>query len=138
MATAITQRERNLYLELVQRFPLRRIRTDEELDQAITIIDELVTRADTSTAEEDYLDVLSDLVHAYETAEHPIPPASDAEVLRYLMDCRGLNQVRLHEETGIPVSTISEVLSNKRGLSRANIGVLARYFNVSPAVFNFD
>jgi HTH-type transcriptional regulator/antitoxin HigA len=138
MAVATTPNGRDLYLGLVQRFPLRRLRSDAELDRAIAIVDELVTRGDLTAGEEDYLDVLSDLVHKYESSEHPIAPASDAEVLRYLMDSRGLNQVQLAKETGIHVSTISEVLANHRGLSRHNIGVLSRYFSVSPAVFRFE
>ena len=39
--------------------------------------------------------------------------------------------------TGIAESTISEVLSGKRKLNRTQIGKLARYFHVSPAVFEF-
>jgi HTH-type transcriptional regulator / antitoxin HigA len=138
MAITTTSPGRDLYLELVQRFPLRRIHSDAELDEAIAIIDELVTRDDLAPGENDYLDVLSDLVYKYETDEHPIPPASDAEVLRYLMDSHNLNQVQLAAATGIPVSSISEVLSGKRGLSRHNIGVLSRHFHVSPAVFSFE
>lgn len=134
-ATNATHDDGTLYLELVGRFPLRPIGSDEELDRAIAVIDELVIRGDLAPAERDYLDVLSDLVHKYETTEHPIPPAGDAEVLRFLMEGRGLNQSQLSAEVGIPVSVISEVLSGKRGLSRNNIGTLARHFHVSPAVF---
>ena len=138
MTVAAASPERDIYLELVRRFPLRRIRSDAELDRAIAIVDELVSRKDLAPGEDDYLDVLSDLVHKYEAAESPIPPASDAEVLRYLMDSHGLNQVQLAAATEIPVSTISEVLAGKRGLSRHNIGVLSRHFRVSPAVFSFE
>lgn len=127
----------DVYLNLARRFPLRRISSEDELDQAIAIIDALTSRSDLTRGERDYLDVLSDLVHRYETTEHPIAPATDAEVLRYLMDARGLNQVQLAAETGITVSTLSEVLSEKRGLSKGNIGTLSRFFHVSPAVFNF-
>jgi HTH-type transcriptional regulator/antitoxin HigA len=135
MATATTLNDRDPYFELIRRLPLRPIRSDDELDRAIAVVDELVTRDDLSPGERDYLDVLSDLIHKYETAEHPIPPATDAEVLRFLMDSRGLTQSQLAAEVEIPVSVVSEVLSSKRGLSRNNIGILARHFNVSPAVF---
>lgn len=138
MATATTAYDRDLYFELIERFPLRPIESDDELDRAIAMVDELVIRDDLTPTERDYLDVLSDLVHKYESDEHPIPPATDAEVIRFLMDARGLNQSQLAAEAGIPVSVISEVLSGKRGLSRNNIGVLARHFHVSPAVFFAD
>ena len=139
MTTAANPQDRDPYFDLVRRFPLRPLQSDGELDRAIAMIDELVTRDDLSPGERDYLDVLSDLVHKYESAEHPIPSASEADVLRFLMEARGLTQTQLAAETGISVSTLSEVLAGQRGrrLSRDNIGILARHFHVSPAVF-FD
>ncbi|QDV39659.1 helix-turn-helix domain-containing protein [Tautonia plasticadhaerens] len=98
MATAATSHDRDPYFELVRRLPLRPIRSDDELDRAIAMVDELVIREDIAPGVLDYLDVLSDLVHKYEAAEHPIPPATDAEVHRFLMDSRGLNQSQLAAE----------------------------------------
>jgi len=88
-----------------------------------------------SPGEQDYLDVLADLIERFEEEHHPMPSVSEGEMLRFLMNARELNQTTLAEETNIPVSVISEVLSGKRGLSKHNIGVLANYFHVSPAVF---
>ena len=45
---------------------------------------------DLDQAERDYLDVLSDLVEKYEQENHPIVPASDAAMIRYLLDLRKL------------------------------------------------
>ncbi len=92
MAAVRTAPERDLYIELVQRFPLRRLRSDAELDEAIAIIDRLVTRERLAPGESDYLDVLSDLVHKYESAEHPIGPASDAELLLFLLESNKMGQ----------------------------------------------
>jgi HTH-type transcriptional regulator/antitoxin HigA len=129
----------NRYWELLRGYPLRPIRSDEELDRAIAVVDSLLARPQLDPDEEDYLEVLSDLVETFESEHHPIPTVSDAEMLRFLMtDALGVTQARLAADTGIPESTISEVLSGKRGLSRRNIGVLARYFHVSPAVFSFE
>jgi HTH-type transcriptional regulator / antitoxin HigA len=126
------------YFELVRRFPLRPIRSDEELDRAIAVIDSLLAQAELDTDEDDYLDVLGELVRKYESTISPLPPLPDAEMLRFLItDAKGATQAEVAAETGIPESTISEVLSGKRGLSRRNIGTLARYFRVSPSVFSF-
>lgn len=125
--------------ELVRRFPLRPIRSDEELDRAVAVIDGLLAQAARDADADDYLDVLGDLVEKYESTHHPIAPVSDAEMLRFLIaDAKGVSQAQVAAETGIPESTISEVLSGKRGLSRRNIGVLSRYFHVNPSVFSLD
>jgi HTH-type transcriptional regulator/antitoxin HigA len=128
---------RNGYLELIRQFPLRPLRCDDDLDAAARMVDRLLDRGPTDQAEADYLEVLSDLIERYEAAEHPIKPLPDAEMLRHLIDAKGVRQTQVAKGTGIPDSTISEVLSGKRGLNRAHIGKLASYFHVSPEVFTF-
>jgi HTH-type transcriptional regulator / antitoxin HigA len=127
--------ERDHYLGLVQRFPLRPLRSDEELALAIKAIDSLIARGDLDSGEQDYLDILTDIVERYEADEHPMPPVSDAAMLRHLIEARGISQSKLADEVGIVMSTISEVLNGKRRLNRHHIGVLAKYFGVSPSVF---
>ena len=123
------------YLELIRLFPLRPIRDDAELDAAIAVIDALSDRGGLTPDEEDYLDVLGDLVEKYETEAHPMPAVSDAEMLRHLMEARETTQAAVASATGIAVSTVSEILAGKRALNRGHVEALARHFHVSPAVF---
>jgi HTH-type transcriptional regulator/antitoxin HigA len=123
------------YLELVRRFPLRPIRSDDDLARAIDVVNSLIDRDELNPDEDDYLEVLGDLVEKYETEHHPIPPVSDAEMLRHLIEAKGTTQAAVAAETGIAVSTVSEILSGKRGLNRRHIEALSRHFHVSPAVF---
>jgi HTH-type transcriptional regulator / antitoxin HigA len=123
------------YLKMIRQFPLRPIRSDAELGRAIEVVNLLLDRDQLDPGEEDYLDVLSDLVEKYETERHPMPPVSDADMLRHLIEARGITQARLAADTGIAESTISEILAGKRGLNRKHIETLARYFGVGPAVF---
>src|SRR5947209_6251306 len=123
------------YYELVQRSPLRPIRSDAGLDSAIAVIDSLIDQEGLTPDEEDYLDVLSDLVEKYKTENHPLPPVSDAEMLRHLIETRETTQTEVAVSTGIAGSTVSAILAGKRGLSRKHIEALARHFRVSPAVF---
>jgi HTH-type transcriptional regulator/antitoxin HigA len=118
------------YLELVQSFPLRPIRSEVELDRAIAMIDSLLARDELDPGKADYLDVLSDLVHKYEAEHDP-----DAEMVRFLLESNEVAQTELAKQTGIAESTISEILAAKRQLSRRHIAALSKYFHVSPAVF---
>jgi HTH-type transcriptional regulator/antitoxin HigA len=102
------------------------------------MVNSLLDRDDLDPAEADYLDVLGDLVERYETEHHPIEDVSDAEMLAHLIDAKGVTQADVARATRIAVSTISEVLSGKRSLSRTHIGKLARYFGVDPGVFSFE
>jgi HTH-type transcriptional regulator / antitoxin HigA len=126
---------RDAYVELVLKFPLRPLRTGKELDRAIEMIDSLIIRGDLEQGEQDYLDILTGIVEKYEAAEHPMPPVSDAAMLRHLIEARGVTQSKVADDVKIPMSTISEVLNGKRRLTRNHIAVLSKHFGVSPAVF---
>jgi HTH-type transcriptional regulator/antitoxin HigA len=124
-----------VYLELIRRFPLRPIRSDADLAAAIAMVDELAGRESLLAEEEDYLEVLSRLIEAYEAETDPIPAMSAVEALRYLLGENGLTQAQLANETGLAVATLSEILNGKRGISAKVRAVLAERFRVSPSLF---
>ena len=122
------------YLNLVIEFPLVSIRSEDQLQAAQALVDRLVMQGSLDRGENLYLDALSDLVAAYEDVHHPIAPASDAAMLRHLLDAKGITQAELHRQTGIPKSTISEVLAGKKSFSKTMIRVLSAFFHVDPSV----
>ena len=122
------------YLELVMECPLASIKTESQLTVAQAMIDRLLTQGKMDDGEEMYLDALSDLVAAYEDVHCPIAPASDANMLRHLMEAKGVTQVELHRGTGIPKSTVSEVLAGKKPFSKTLIRTLADFFQVDTSV----
>jgi HTH-type transcriptional regulator/antitoxin HigA len=132
---AVYGKTEDRYLELVREFPLRPRRNDADLDAAVAVIDALLDRPRLTTAEQDYLDVLSDLVAAYEAETVPLQPVGDAELLRFLIEQKGVTQAAAAAGARIAESTISEVLAGKRKLNRAQIAKLARYFHVEPGTF---
>ena len=112
-------------MERVLDFPLASIKSDEHLAQAQRVIDELLARGTLDDGEEMYLDALSDLAGSYEDEHHVIEPASDADMLRHLMDAKGVLQMQLSRDTGLSKSTISEVLAGKKPFSRKMIHTMA-------------
>src|ERR1700677_1609344 len=83
------------YFKLVKQFPLRSLHSDAELQEAINVINGLLDRWQLDDGEQDYLDVLSGLVEKYERDHHPIAPASDDAMIRFLLELRDLSQVEL-------------------------------------------
>ena len=123
------------YLTLIRTCPLRPLRSEADLDEAMAILDALVVQDVLSAAEADYLAVLSDLVEQYETEAHPIPPASDAELLQHLLEAQAVTPIDVSRATGIGAATLAAVLAGTQPLTREQMGTLARYFQVSPSVF---
>ena len=125
---------RDSYLELVRAFPLTSIKSDDQLAEAQQVIDRLLAKGKLGNGEETYLDALSDLVAAYEDLHYPIEPASDSDMLRHLMEAKGVTQAELSRDAGLAKSTISEVLAGKKTFSRQMIRKLADYFEVDVSV----
>lgn len=135
---AVYGKTEDRYLGLVRRFPLRPLRTDGDLDAAVAIIDELIDRAGLTPPEQDYLDVLSDLVETYEAERIAMRPVGDADLLRFLIEQKRVTQAEAAAGAGIAESTISEILAGKRKLNRTQITKLARYFHVEAGAFMSD
>ncbi len=107
---------------------------DAHLDEAIAVIDRLLDIPKRSTAEEEYLQALTDLVAVYEDAHVVIPPVNGLDALRYLMEENGLTQADLVSDFGTR-SIVSEVLAGKRHLALTHITRLAERFGVPADVF---
>src|SRR5438045_187198 len=95
-------------------FPLASIKSEEHLQVAQKVVDQLLARGELDDGQEMYLDALSDLVAAHEDEHHAIEPASDADMLRHLLEAKGVTQAQLSRDTTIPKSTISEILAGKK------------------------
>lgn len=108
------------------------IRSTRDLRDALARIDAL-WGAKSGTPESDELDVLADLVEAYENRHHPIGPGSGLRALKHLMQANELTQKDLPEIGSQGV--VSEILTGKRALNVRHIRALAARFKVSPAVF---
>lgn len=129
-------RKHRSYGDLITEFPLRPIRTDSQLERAGQIAFRLATQGSLSRDEQDYLDVLSDLVEKYEDEHHPLPEnISGVEALQFLIEENGLTVAKLSAKTGIRASTLSEILNGKRSLGLRHIQKLCAYFRAAPSLF---
>jgi len=122
------------YLKLVKRFPLIHIRDENHLDEALDVLNELL-RQDRDDGTQEYLEVLTDLVAAYEDQYVPIPDVTEVDVLRELMRSNRLSQMELAKAVGIAQSTVSAVLTGARSLTKGQILKLAKFFGIAPAAF---
>jgi HTH-type transcriptional regulator/antitoxin HigA len=130
-------RQPRAYFKLVQTFPLRPIRSDKELNEAVAVLDALIDRAPQLAEERDYMRVLGSLVEQYEVKTIPMRPSTDAEMLQFLMDANGLNQGQMAAAMSIPASTVSEIVKGRRKLTRRHISRLTARFRIPSAAF-FD
>ena len=125
------------YLALIERFPLRPIRSERELKRAAKVVDGLLDRK-RSKEEDSYLNVLSLLIEQYEDERHSIEPVSAKDILAYSIEASGKPARTIALESGVQISTMSELLSGNREINLNHIRKLAPYFGVEPGMFISD
>jgi HTH-type transcriptional regulator/antitoxin HigA len=123
------------YLELIRSFPLRPIRSEAELDRAEAMLHRLLDAPSLSAPEQDYLEILGNVITEYESKAHPIETLPPNQMLAMSIESKGVTQTEVSRATGIPVSTISELIARKREFNRAHVEKLCGYFGLDPKAF---
>ncbi len=122
------------YIDLLNTFPPRPIKSEEDLSATQDVIDSLIDRSALTQDEKDYLNLLGTLVYEYEQKQSPIPDIYGVELLKYL-----IKELGLHQKDLVTIfkteSIVSDVLNNRRKLTVRHIQELSKKFNISPAAF---
>lgn len=79
------------------------------------------------------VDLVGNLISAYEQIKHPLPQATGLDALKFLIEQHNIKQSDLPEIGSQGV--VSEVLNGKRSLNLRQVKALAKRFAVSPATF---
>ncbi|MGH9903676.1 MAG: helix-turn-helix domain-containing protein, partial [Pyrinomonadaceae bacterium] len=111
------------------------IKTEEENDRMLALVEQLMAKGDALTPEEgELLKLLGKLIADFEEEFYQPDDAAPHEVLQELMDARGLKQSDLWELFGSK-GRASEVINGKRAISKAQAKALAEFFHVSAELF---
>lgn len=74
-------------------------------------------------------------ITAYEAQHYPIPDIDGHHMLGYLLEQKPAKQSEVAAATGIPQSTISDLIHAKRQFTADHIRKLSAYFKVNPSIF---
>jgi HTH-type transcriptional regulator / antitoxin HigA len=111
------------------------IETEEENARILSIVEKLMHKGESLSAEEEkLLKLLARLIEDFEQRYYRTRNATPLEVLQHLMEERGVKQSHLWQLFGSK-GIASEVLSGKRGISKTHARALADYFHVPADLF---
>jgi HTH-type transcriptional regulator/antitoxin HigA len=102
------------------------LRTEEEYDEAVRMLDELLDRdPEVGTEQHDLLEFLSVLIEAYEAKHYPdeMFATTPQDAVDFMLGQKGLQRADLAEIIG-GKSRVSEFFAGKRELSRSQIRAL--------------
>lgn len=119
------------YIAPIAKYP----KNNKEFNDLVSQLDELleVVRDDEKHHLMSLIDVLSQLISAYEKEHFQMLTAKGIDALKYLMEAHHLHQADLSNIASQGV--ISEILSGKRTLNLRQITLLAKRFHVNPVTF---
>jgi HTH-type transcriptional regulator/antitoxin HigA len=136
MSATVEDLDLKRYGRLLARAVPKIIKTDEENERALAIVESLMEKGEGNmTPEEDaLLELLTDLVHDFEERAYPIPKSDPHEMVAFLLEQRGLAPKDLWPVVGSK-SRVSEILAGKRALTKEQAKKLAGFFHVGVELF---
>lgn len=122
------------YRQLLTKYTPRPIRSRTAYEQALEQLESLMTPRP-NAAQSMLIEMLSTLIEKYESREYPTPEVAPAQMLAKLLQTKGVTAAEVAKTTGIPAATLSNVLAERRGISKQNAYKLGEFFGLSPIVF---
>lgn len=123
------------YEELIAMHLPRPIHDQIAYDNTVEVIDAMAGHA-LNADQADYLDLLSQLVESYETAQlGPAPQLTGPAALKYLLDQHDLTGDDLSVLLGVDRSTAYKLLKGTRNLTTAHLRRLSDRFKVNAELF---
>ncbi len=134
MNTSVLDEKR--YGKLLSKTLPKVIETKAENERMLAVVESLLEKGeDALTPEEDaLLELLTGLIHDFESRAYPIPKSEPHEIVAYLLEVRGLQPTDLWPVLGSK-SRVSEILSGKRSISKEQAKRLAEFFRVGVELF---
>jgi HTH-type transcriptional regulator/antitoxin HigA len=137
MGTVVETLDEKRYARLLAKASPRVIRTEEERERALAIVESLIEKGESKmTPEEDaLLDLLTNLIRDYEAQAYPPrAPSQPHAMVAFLLEQRGLTARDLWPVVGSK-GRVSETLAGKRAISKEQAKKLAAFFQVSVSLF---
>lgn len=136
MSTTIENLDLKRYGRLLARAVPKVIKTEEENERALAVVESLVEKGEKNmTPEEDaLLELLTGLIHDFEEKAYPLPKSEPHEMVAFLLEQRGLAPKDLWPIIGSK-SRVSEILAGKRPMTKEQAKKLAAFFHIGVDLF---
>ena len=129
--------DRDIYSKLLSKYQPRIIKTEEENDFFLEIVEELISTKNLNPEEEALLQLLVKLIEDFEDKHYQINASTPQSRLLHLMEARSLDATDLLEIMGSREAVV-EVINDRLEITKQQAEALGRFFHVDPGLFLFN
>jgi HTH-type transcriptional regulator/antitoxin HigA len=123
-----------IYSELLSQHQPRIIKTEEENEKFLVIVEELLSRPNLTLEEDALLELLVKLIEDFEDKHYQINASTLHSRLLHLMEARSLEQSDLVKILGSS-EVVASVINGELEITEEQAEALGKFFHVEPRLF---
>ncbi|MGH8002245.1 MAG: helix-turn-helix domain-containing protein [Brasilonema sp.] len=123
-----------IYSELLSKHQPRIIKSEEENEKFLAIVEELLSRCNLTPEEDAVLELLVRLIEDFEDQHYEINASTPHSRLLHLIEARSLEKADLVKILGSRDVT-AEVVNGQLEISKEQAEALGEFFQVNPSLF---
>ena len=123
------------YQELLLAYQPKIIRSESENEQALQIVEALMSRGDRTPEEDELYELLVTLIEKFEQEHYSIAATDPRSLLFFLLEQRGLTIQSLMGLLGLESDVIEDLINGVADTYHSQSRLLGDFFNVDPCLF---
>jgi len=123
-----------IYSKLLSKHQPRIIKTEEENEEFLAIVEELISRPSLTLEEDALLELLVRLIEDFEDKHYQLNASTPHSRLLHLMEARSIKQADLVEILGSSEVT-ARIINEQLEISQEQAEALGEFFHVDPSLF---
>jgi HTH-type transcriptional regulator/antitoxin HigA len=125
------------YQQLLVNYQPKLIRTEDENQKALSIVEELMHRQNRTIEENELYELLILLIEKFEQEFYQPPTTTPHSMIAFLLEQQNLDRQALTEVLG-DSQTVAQLLDQKQKITSQQAKALGDFFQVDPHLFLID
>jgi HTH-type transcriptional regulator / antitoxin HigA len=127
----------NIYSNLLSKYQPRIIKTEEENERILEIVEELLSHQNLTVEEDVLLELLVKPIEDFEDKHYQLNYSTPDSKLFHLMDARSIEAEDLGEIMGSS-EVVVEIINDRLEITKKQAEALGKFFHVDPGLFLFN
>ena len=125
------------YSSLLSQYQPRLIKTEDENEIFLEIVESLLSRKNLTPEEDILLELLVKLIEDFEEKSYQINASTPNSRLLHLMNARNLEPADLVEIMDT-IEIVNQIINNQLEITKKQAEALGKFFHVNPSLFLFN